>query len=115
VGNAAALVAHLQRLPVVAPPLADLARDVDVGKEVHLDLDQPVALAGLAAAALDVEGETAGAIAADLGLRKLGEELADRSEEAGVRGRIGARRAPDGALVDVDDLVQVVEPFDPVV
>ena len=54
------LVADLQRLAVVALALADVAGDVDVGQEVHLDLDDAVALAGLAAAALDVEAEAAG-------------------------------------------------------
>jgi hypothetical protein len=37
---------------------------------VHLDLDDAVALAGLAAAALDVEGEAAGLVAARLGFRQ---------------------------------------------
>jgi hypothetical protein len=61
----------LQRLAVVALALADVAGDVDVGQEVHLDLDDAVALAGLAAAALDVEGEAPGLVAARLGLRQL--------------------------------------------
>jgi hypothetical protein len=60
VGDRLALEQHLQRLAVVALALAHLAGDVDVGQEVHLDLDDAVALAGLAAAALDVEGEAAG-------------------------------------------------------
>ena len=51
VGDRAALVLHLERLAVVAPPLADLARDVHVGQEVHLDLDLAVAGAVLAPAA----------------------------------------------------------------
>src|SRR5205085_6378999 len=58
-----------QRLAVVALAVADVAGDVDVGQEVHLDLDQAVALAGLAAAALDVETEATRPIAPRLGLR----------------------------------------------
>ena len=80
---------------------------------MHLDLHQAIALAGLAAAALHVEGEPPGAVAPHLGVGQLGEELADRGEEPGVRRRIGARRAADGTLVDVDDLVDPVEAFDP--
>ena len=68
VGDRLALVADLERLAVVAPALADLARDVDVGQEVHLDLDRAVALARLAAAALDVEREAARLVAAHLRL-----------------------------------------------
>ena len=104
---------HLQGLPVVAGAVADLAGHVDVGQEVHLDLDGAVARAGLAAAALDVEGEPARLVAADLGLGRGGEQRADVVEDAGVGGRVGARRAADGRLVDVDDLVEVVQPGDP--
>jgi hypothetical protein len=54
----------LERLAVVALALAHLARDIDVRQELHLDLEDPVALAVLAAAALDVEREAARGVAA---------------------------------------------------
>ena len=114
-GDVLALVADLERLAVVALAVADLAGHVDVGQEVHLDLDLAVALAGLAAAALDVEAEAAGLVAAQLALRRQREELADVVEHAGVGGRVAARRAPDGRLVDVDDLVEVLRAVDAVV
>ena len=103
---------NLQRLAVVALALAGLAGDVDVGQEVHLDLDDAVALAGLAAAALDVEAEAAGLVAAGLGLGEAGEPVADRAEGAGVGGGVGARGAADRRLVDVDDLVEMLEALD---
>src|SRR5690606_18154122 len=53
----AATVANIQRLAVVASALADITRYIHVRQEVHLYLDHAVALAGLAAAALDVKGE----------------------------------------------------------
>ena len=109
------LNSDFQRLAVVALALADVAGDVDVGQEVHLDLDDAVALAGLAAAALDVEGEAAGLVAARLGFRQAGEPFADRREGAGIGRGVGARRAADRRLVDVDDLVDVLEPLDAVV
>ena len=37
-------VFHLQRLPVVPLALADLARHIDVRQEVHLDLQDSVAV-----------------------------------------------------------------------
>ena len=95
VGDCAPLEANLQRLLVVALPVALLARDVDVRQEVHLDLDLPVAAAYLAAAALYVEREAARLVAAGASLRRLGEEVADHIEEAGVGGGVGARRAAD--------------------
>src|SRR5690606_34990649 len=96
-----------QRLAVVTLALADVAGDVDVGQEVHLDLDDAVALTGLAAAALDVEAEAAGTIAARLGLGEARMPVADRPEGAGVGGRVRARGAADRRLVDVDDLVEM--------
>ncbi len=115
VGDRLALELHVERLAAVALALADLAGDVDIRQEVHLDLDDAVALAGLAAAALDVEREAAGAVAARLRLRQAREPLADRRERAGIGGRVGARCAPDRRLVDIDDLVDELEPLDPVV
>ena len=111
-GDRLALEVHLERLAVVARAVADLAGDVDVGQEVHLDLDGAVAGARLAAAALDVEGEPARQVAADLGLGRLGEQPADVVEHAGVGRRVGPRRAPDRALVDVDDLVDELDAGD---
>ncbi len=95
--------------------MADIAGHVHVGQEVHLDLDQPVALAGFAATAADVEGKTPRPVAAGARLRHAGKELTDRREHAGVGRGIGARRAPDRGLVDVDRLVETVQPLDVVV
>ena len=107
-----ALEAHLQRLLVVAVPVAGLAGHVDVGQEVHLDLDRPVALARLAAAAADVEGEAARLVAAHLRLGRERVELADVREQVDVGGRVRARRAADRLLVDVDHLVEDLDPLD---
>jgi hypothetical protein len=79
---------------------------------VHLHLDHAVALAGFAAAARDVEREAPGAVAALLGGIGFGHQLADRREQAGIGGRVAARRAADGGLVDVDDLVEIVDARD---
>src|SRR5678815_528647 len=84
VGDRLVLELDLQRLAVVALALAHVAGDVDVGKKVHLDLDDAVALAGLAAPALDVEGEAAWLVAARFRLRQAGEPFADHGEGTGV-------------------------------
>ena len=111
-GDVLALPRDVERVAVVARALADLARHVDVGQEVHLDLDGAVALARLAAPALDVEREPAGLVAADLRLLGGGEQRADLVEHARVGGRVRAGRAPDRRLVDVDDLVDVLGALD---
>ena len=92
---------HLKRLTVIALSLADLAGNIDIGEKMHLDLDDAVALTGLAAAALDIEGEAPGTEAAPLGFLRLGEQVADIIEHAGIGGGVGARRAADGRLIDV--------------
>src|SRR5690606_14174302 len=71
-------------------------------------------LTGLAAAALDVEAEAAGTIAARLGLGEARIPVADRTEGAGVGGRVRARGAANRRLVDVDDLVEMLQPLDAV-
>jgi hypothetical protein len=81
---------------------------------VHLDLDDAVALAGLAAAALDVEGEASGLVAARLRFGQACKPFADWREGTGIGRRIRARRAADRRLVDVDDLVDVLQPLDAV-
>ena len=107
--NVLALVAHVQGFAVVAFALTHIAGHVDVRQEVHLDFADPVALTGLTAAAFDVEAEASGLIAARarfLGARK---QLSHRREDTRVGGRVGARCASDGALIDVDTLVDVLQ------
>ena len=86
-----ALVLNFQGFPVVALAVADVAGHIDIRQEMHFDLDYAVALAGFAASALDVEGETARSIAARAGFGHSGEQLADRGEQAGIRCRVGTR------------------------
>ena len=100
-------VASLKRLP-----LAGFAGDEDVGQKVHLHLDEAVAAAGLAAPALDVEGEAPLFVAPGPGFGQEGEKIPDEVEDLGVGGRVAPRGAADGLLVDVDDLVQVLQALD---
>src|SRR5262245_4228851 len=92
---------------VVAFAATDLAQDVNVRHEVHFDAAFSLALAVLAAPAGDVEGKAPGLVAALTRLGKHGVEIADIGEDAGICGRVGARRPPDGRLVDANDLVNV--------
>ena len=79
-GDILAAILHVERFSVVALTVTDVAFDVHVRQEVHLYLDHAVALARLAAPALDVERETTGFVAALAGLRCLREEIANRRE-----------------------------------
>ena len=107
-----ALELDLERFAVVALSTTGFAGHVYVRQEVHLDLDDAVALAGLAPPALDVEAEPPGLVTARLGLRKPGEPVADRCEGAGVGRGVGPGCPANRSLVDVDDLVEVLKPLD---
>ena len=61
-----ALVPYLKGVPVVPVAAAGFAGDLDIREEVHLDLDEAVALAGFAPAALYIEAEPARVVAAHL-------------------------------------------------
>src|SRR5262249_16010608 len=71
VGDAETLPLDLQGLAVVAPAAAYLAGDLHVGEEVHLDRDDAVTGARLAATALHVERETPRSEAPGARIRKL--------------------------------------------
>ena len=79
---------HLQRVAVITRAVAHLARNVNVGQEVHLDFIHAVALAGLAASALHVEAEASGLIAAQLRLIRLAEQLTNEIKHACICRRI---------------------------
>ncbi len=111
-GDVLALVAHLQRLALIAFPAAGLARHPHVRQEVHLVADLPEPFAIVASPAGPVEAESVDGVAADLAVGQTGEDLADDVEDAAVRRRVGERRVADRLLIDVDDLVDEVQPAD---
>src|SRR5690606_7954042 len=107
VGDRFSLEDDIQGLAIVSLAVADVAGDIDVRQEMHLDLQYAIALARLAASALDVKGESARQVTARLCLRKTGEPVAYRGERPRIGGGVGARRASDRRLIDVDDLVEM--------
>src|ERR1022692_3624017 len=107
-----AFVFHLERFAVVTAATADVASNVDVGQEVHLDALQTIALAGFAAAAFHIEAEAAGFVAALARFGQHGVEIANGRENTGVGGRIRSGSAADGRLVDLDNFVDMFQTFD---
>ena len=110
VGDAAAAVGHLEGRGVVARARAGRAGRVGAGQEQQLHRHEPLALTGLAPAALDVEREPAGAPAARPRLVGAGEQRAHPVEQAGVRRQVGPRRAPDRLLVHLHQTVDRLQP-----
>ena len=82
---------------------------------MHFDLDEPVTLAGFAPPPLHVETETPGLVATRSSLGGLCEKLSDRREETRIGRWVRARRPADGALIDIDDLVEMLETLDRIV
>ena len=74
---------------------------------MHLDFNQAAALAIFAAAAFDVEAEATGAVTAHARSGQLREQFTNRTEGAGIRHRIGARRPPNRTLIDHDRLIDL--------
>ena len=79
---------------------------------MHLDFNLAVAFAGLAAAAAHVEAEATWGISARLRLLRRGEQGANVVPQPDIGGRVAARGSTDRALVDIDDLVDRLEPDD---
>ena len=77
---------------------------------MHLDLDDAVPLARFASSAVDIEREPPRLIAARFGFRQLREQVADMGEDPGVGGRVGTGRSADRRLVDIDHLVDMLQP-----
>ena len=105
-GDALVPIAHLQDLPPVAAPLTGGAGQQNLLK------DAPSHSGHAAAAALGtcpfgrVEAELTRPVAPHLGFGQLRKQTPDVGEEAGIGGRVGARRAAHGTLVDGDDPLQ---------
>ena len=107
--DALALVLDRQHVRIEPLAVAFLAGDGHRREEIHLDDLHPRTLAGLAAAALDIERELIGLETADLGVRSLGEEIADVGEHAGVGRGVGARGTAHRRLVYLHELVDVLQ------
>ena len=75
--NVLATVRNLKRLTVVTIAAANLTGDVNIGKEVHLDLDLAIALACLATTALHVKRKAARRVTARLRLACRSEQRAN--------------------------------------
>ena len=110
------LAAHrdLERLAVEPRAFAGAARDFDVRHEVELRRDRALALAFLAASALDVEAEAAGLVVALDRERRRREQVADVVVETDVGRGIRTAVPADRRLIDADDLVHVLHAVDAV-
>ncbi len=111
VGDGITVELHRQGLLVVAPPVADLAKHVHIGQEIHLDAALALALARLAPSTLHIEAEAPRLVAALSAIGQHGKQIADGCEHAGIGGRVRTRGPADRRLIDLDHLVELVGPM----
>src|SRR5262245_36689462 len=88
------------------------AGDKNIREKLHLHLLETAALAGFTAPTGGVEGERAGAKTPRLGVWGGGKQASDVVIGFNVGHRIGARRAPNGRLIDHNYLVDQVPALD---
>ena len=88
------------------------AGDKNIREKLHLHLLEATALAGFTAPTGGIEGKRAGAKAACLGLWRSGKQAPDMVVGFDIGHRIGARRAPNGRLIDHDHRVDQVPALD---
>ena len=77
-------IAYLKCLAVIALSVADFAGYIYIREEMHLNLDDAVARAGLTASALHVEGKASLGVAAGAGVLGAREKRPDQIKDAGV-------------------------------
>jgi hypothetical protein len=106
---------YRQSFAVESRSVADFAGHPDIRQHLHLNLPLPISLARNATPGIGVEAEATWQEASAFGFGEQSEQIADFVEDFHVGGRIAARRSSDRALIDIDDLVEVFDPFDRIV
>ena len=115
VANRLTFVGNLKRLTIIALAMTFGALDVDIGQEVHLDLDDAIALAVLAAPTFNIKAKAPWLVAADIRLRRTRKKLANLRKDAGIGGRVGARGAANCRLVDDNCFIKLLHSINRIV
>src|SRR5580693_367689 len=97
---------------IIPASATDIACDIDIRKEIHLNSLESVALTSLAASAFDIKTKAAGFVSA---LARFGQhriQIADWGEHLRIRRRIRTRRPPDRRLIDLDHFIDQLKAGD---
>ena len=103
-----ALVTNIQSFAVITFAVADIARHVDVGQEMHFYFYNAITLASLAAPPFDVKTKASWFIPSRSCLGHLSKQFANWGKQSRVRSRIRPRGAPNRALINVYHFIQVM-------
>ena len=77
---------------------------------MHLDLDDSIAAAGFAATAFHIKTEAPLLISLRLGICSCCEQITDLVKNTGISCRIGTGCSSDRRLINIDHLVQLINP-----
>ena len=91
--------------------MTDIAGDVDIRKEVHLDLDVAVSVAVLAASARNIEAESSAPVATGLALGKACIEVPDVAPDLDICSRIRTWGLSYRTLVNLNQLIEILGTF----
>ena len=111
---ALSLILNVKGIAVVSSAAADVTLHVNVGKEVHLNALYTVTLTRLTSSAAHVKGKSARIVALCLGVFGLGKKIAYICEESRIGCGVRARCSSNRALVNVDNLIEILESLDSV-
>ena len=76
---------------------------------MHLDLNESVSFAGLAASSFDIERKPSRTVALHLGICSRSEHITDHIEKSDISRRVGTRRSSNGRLVNADAFIHSVK------
>ena len=111
-GDILPFIANFQCLAVITLAVTFFTSHIHIRQKVHFDFDHAVPFTRLATPAFDVKAEPSRLIAAQPRFRQFCKEIANRAEQPGVRRRIRARRPPNRALININDLVNMLDAED---
>ena len=103
------LIQNLENAALVSGAFTFFTNQFDIGQELHLHSHGSIALAYLATAAWNVEREASGVVTARLCLACGGEDIADVIERLDIGYGIRSRRAPDGTLIDQNNIANPLD------
>ncbi len=93
-------VGDFQNLGPVARAVAFRTADHYIRQELHVDREEPVSLAGVAPAFVDIEAEPAAVVVPQLGLVGCGERLADLVERLEIGRGVRTSRTQKRRLIE---------------
>ena len=112
ISNAFSFKGCFQGFPIVTFPLTNLTGNIDIRQEVQFDLDDTIPLAGFTTPALYIKAKAAFFVSPGFGLFAFGKDFPNGIEYTGIGCRIASGSTADRALINGNDLIQILQASD---